>query len=1079
MRIIKIVTPNNEVVSLEVSGEESEIKELLSALTGISASEIKGIKDKYGNYFTMSFAVKSNSITSDFSEIYYLVCSNSKFNAKNKKRQPSSNNSFNEDYYEEPIRNPYINYNKSVDNYNYRSKHGKHSNKRDSLKSIKNNYNNNNHIRPYSLTNDNILKSHDQGMYRYKKDKNYNYNMNTMDNFSSFNPNYLNSMNCNNNNFNYNIVIKELLDLHLIDNFKLNIIKNLINKDNPEITSLLNVYLQGFMSIETLSENINNLILNISGNTQYSQQFQSQGFNLTQPKVSSSKNIGKVGLGNLNNISNNQYTKFPVNNLSLDSLKNINSINSLNNNLGNTTLDKNVQLINLEKIYKNFFDDVNDLILIRQLYEFDNEYIKLAFESYQINFNIEELVNTLVGIISIYKKSNGINNLNNNSICSTPNQQQVINYSNNTISASPAHNSNINTLNSMNSNLNYNQNHNSQLSNSHIQTFGNQPMQNTPITFSNNNIATGNTSTIPANKKSSIQNTGSVNNSNSNVNTNINNDTTIGFSEQEVKKYSDQLHTEDKVIFKYALAKKVKDLQAVFFLHKSLKNDDLVLKSIKSFCQKFVEENITYAFTDDERSTYSELLREKNEETRNILKKLLDHKDINILKQELTMHIHSRQSSNNNFKNSSNSNSNANTNNTTEIKKTKLKKESKKAPIQQINLFGGLSPLGKTETNNNTVSQDENDNDQDEQEEQEQENEQEGEGEDADGDDGENKSEVDGSEEEEEEGEEEEDEQEEKGDRTNEFLSLVKHQTWLKDFEKQMIFELVKKDTWEGRRIVEEFDKNNNILMLKNKIKKLLKKEMENKLISPTISKSNYVNIVDDLKNKNIINIGEYNFIKTHLNKKDDNVINIFQLYEKNENDKELVQALKLFHNKRSRIFQGDKTPVQFTKGGKEYIDYFKTQKIIEKEEIKKKQLYVIDMLSKENMLDSDHATLVKQMIENENQIIISAFEIFSVTKDHWEFCETISIFTETYKQHEGEQEEKSEELPVAQQMTIEDYFPEIKKNGFTNQEISILNTQLAEKQKMLVGSLESYAKNKDVDDLIETLKLIAKKFMK
>ena len=88
MRIIKIVTPNNDIVNLEISGEESEIKELLSALTGISASEIKGLKDKYGNYFTMSFAVKSSSITSDFSEIYYLVCSNSKFNVKHKKKPP-------------------------------------------------------------------------------------------------------------------------------------------------------------------------------------------------------------------------------------------------------------------------------------------------------------------------------------------------------------------------------------------------------------------------------------------------------------------------------------------------------------------------------------------------------------------------------------------------------------------------------------------------------------------------------------------------------------------------------------------------------------------------------------------------------------------------------------------------------------------------------------------------------------------------------------------------------------------------------------------------------------------------------
>ena len=55
-------------------------------------------------------------------------------------------------------------------------------------------------------------------------------------------------------------------------------------------------------------------------------------------------------------------------------------------------------------------------------------------------------------------------------------------------------------------------------------------------------------------------------------------------------------------------------------------------------------------------------------------------------------------------------------------------------------------------------------------------------------------------------------------------------------------------------------------------------------------------------------------------------------------------------------------------------------------------------MLLKESMLEEENVILVKKMIEKENQIIISAFEIFSVTKDHWEFVETINIFSEFHK---------------------------------------------------------------------------------
>ena len=76
MRIIKIVSPKNDIFSIEISGDEIEIKELLSILAGVPVSDIKGIKDKYGNHYTLSFAIKNNIINSDFSDCYYLLCAN-------------------------------------------------------------------------------------------------------------------------------------------------------------------------------------------------------------------------------------------------------------------------------------------------------------------------------------------------------------------------------------------------------------------------------------------------------------------------------------------------------------------------------------------------------------------------------------------------------------------------------------------------------------------------------------------------------------------------------------------------------------------------------------------------------------------------------------------------------------------------------------------------------------------------------------------------------------------------------------------------------------------------------------------
>ena len=87
MRIIKIQTPSNEKININLSGDEIELRELLSVLIGLNPSDIKGLKDKYGNYYTLSYAVGEKSFNSDLSDIFYLVC----VGIKDKSTTPVSN----------------------------------------------------------------------------------------------------------------------------------------------------------------------------------------------------------------------------------------------------------------------------------------------------------------------------------------------------------------------------------------------------------------------------------------------------------------------------------------------------------------------------------------------------------------------------------------------------------------------------------------------------------------------------------------------------------------------------------------------------------------------------------------------------------------------------------------------------------------------------------------------------------------------------------------------------------------------------------------------------------------------------
>ena len=73
-RLIKLVSPiNDEVFTIELGGKEDELKELIGTILNVSPSTIKGIRDCYGNYHTISSAIKNTQLTMEYSSFYSVV----------------------------------------------------------------------------------------------------------------------------------------------------------------------------------------------------------------------------------------------------------------------------------------------------------------------------------------------------------------------------------------------------------------------------------------------------------------------------------------------------------------------------------------------------------------------------------------------------------------------------------------------------------------------------------------------------------------------------------------------------------------------------------------------------------------------------------------------------------------------------------------------------------------------------------------------------------------------------------------------------------------------------------------------
>ena len=94
-RIIKVISPFTfQTFKIELNGEENELRELLATILDINPNSIKGLRDSYNNYYTLSSAVKNPHINTNPYNYYTVITKNtSAINIKNNSliKSPSYN----------------------------------------------------------------------------------------------------------------------------------------------------------------------------------------------------------------------------------------------------------------------------------------------------------------------------------------------------------------------------------------------------------------------------------------------------------------------------------------------------------------------------------------------------------------------------------------------------------------------------------------------------------------------------------------------------------------------------------------------------------------------------------------------------------------------------------------------------------------------------------------------------------------------------------------------------------------------------------------------------------------------------
>ena len=203
-RIVKLISPiNNEILKIDLSGDENELKDLIGSIINVTPSSIKGLKDNFGNYYTISSAIKSPFLKFNSNSLFLIVLNN---NYHNLNYSPLNNDKFKKKSFFDTLNN----------NYN------------DNIKKEIN--------IPNNKSSDNIMKNKTFVNNKYNNIKKQN------------STNLINDINIK--------IASELLKEKYIDQKMYNQLKQFILEENPEILTLFKLYNLHGKNLNKLSKQI-------------------------------------------------------------------------------------------------------------------------------------------------------------------------------------------------------------------------------------------------------------------------------------------------------------------------------------------------------------------------------------------------------------------------------------------------------------------------------------------------------------------------------------------------------------------------------------------------------------------------------------------------------------------------------------------------------------------------------------------------------------------------------------------------------------------------------------------------------
>jgi hypothetical protein len=1167
LRIVKIVTPSDECVNVDLGGDESALADLLSMICGIPVEDIKGLQDLYGNYYTLGSAVSNLNINSDLSSAFYLICGGG--------RSPSLNTNIDPYYSNTPSssvnqagqynlrngnvfsteRNSLLKNSRSFSRFtpnqitfggNYRGTSGLpvvlnqnyntnpinnnlcHSN---SLGSNSSNISQTRKTR-YTSTRENNstcsqiynpkecrscrksrTKSHvsdyayNNNSNFYPRDTNAQPLMNNQSHFSYVKTQPINSYfteeeldtsalhshshsNLNQKNINASVLNKDLEDGH---NYGANQFYTLEDYQFAQKNNLNDnsKRYDNFPSPRFGEDNHvtqNNQFNQVNNPTKREEKLSSMDIEkyltITQ-EIYEASEIDSRGFTKLTKLILKE--KEEVKNLFkfhclgiVDRRSLVLGLNKILNLYGEsnsrptspvqvkTKLFKLVENLDLE----NLLEEPSDSFLLKNLIEYENEFIMGAFEVYESDRDLQNFIESIKILVNRSKRKTSLL------------QDKMVNRKNNSVSAiketphlNHQNSSNINEnhkLFSPNTNNAYNAYTNSTLENNMT---GITPLQ-IPI--------------FKPSKRNSVDNIEDISDKENSLNK-------MKASPQSMKslimpkeietQILSSLHTEDRIIFKWAIKNKFPELELIQQLLETFNNPEVVIKPVKCICKKFINDNIIKSLDENEKSKFNEILsnREKNKNLVLLFKDFTEHQNVSRLEKEIISFIKNSMKSKNTALDSSVKKterkriSSSDTGSIIMDDETLLKERKIEPQIIQMNPVEVASPH-------------------------------------------------------------------------EDFVNLVNIMKFLRQDEKKELEFLVKNKNKQALEVIDNYYKNKSIVTLKSSVLNLVRKNRSGQRDSIKDSKdsaNNYANIsisnnhvesgtnvhhhlnqvnpikfsqksntsgkillklekvekfkqnsnssvnqysqneskenknfksieyvLDDLEKSEIISSLQHKYILHRFKNSDDVVNSAWEVYTKTKDLPELVESLKIFARNINKINNASLsnppvTPADLKESKKEIIEFLKSKPSKkEKESVKLMQYNMIKILARDNSVEKSNLPLLKEMIQEENPFLISAFEVFGVTKDHYDFINTINIIAYLYSNNTISRSESMDKESKLNNL-LETF---LESSHFTQSEREFFRQAALQKNQYLMSSIELYETSKDAEELIDSLKILLKK---